>query len=529
MSVAEGTSNFQIRDCLLVNNVYGIQWGGANPSANTRVVGCVVPKSVTQGISFLYPSATTVIDSAVCLGYGATSTGIFQPVSGAKWSVLTDGGLISNQNANFATIDLGNTDTTLARSAAGVVTVEGVPLVTTTGTQSLTNKTLDSPAATGTTRVAQSGAFELYNTADQTTNFEKLRAAWLSDIATISTENGGTGTGRMLRLQGNGRRLDIGASGTSGFIQSGIGTSGANAIGFNLNNGSWNASTGVNPIVAITPAFTQTGTAGYTALLINPTETGTGSGTKRLIDAQVGGSSKFSVDNAGLVSSTTGFFQQPTVTVNSATTITLTANSPETQIFTGTPGGAGAVVVLPTTSILAGRKFVVINPSNASVQVQSSDLSFVTNVTTWGGQTTFIALQDNPTTAAHWAQGQVSNYYFRTTPVASSTAQRDGNGNLFADNFIETATSTATAAGTTTLDINSTSTQVFTGSTTQTVRLPTTSVIAGQQYTIINQSSGAVTVQSSDTSTVSTVAAGAATIFLALAATPTTAAHWRAI
>lgn len=49
----------------------------------------------------------------------------------------------------LTTLDLGNaTDATLARSDAGLVSVEGVDLVTISATQTLTNKTLTSPALT---------------------------------------------------------------------------------------------------------------------------------------------------------------------------------------------------------------------------------------------------------------------------------------------------------------------------------------------------------------------------------------------
>jgi hypothetical protein len=53
--------------------------------------------------------------------------------------------------------------------------------------------------------------------------------------------------------------------------------------------------------VAITPTYAQSGTAEATDLLINRTQTSVGSGEQNLIDAQVGGASKFRVDNNGVV------------------------------------------------------------------------------------------------------------------------------------------------------------------------------------------------------------------------------------
>lgn len=54
-------------------------------------------------------------------------------------------------NPQVATLELGHaSDTTLARASAGVVNLEGVPIVTTTATQTLTNKTLGAATLSGT-------------------------------------------------------------------------------------------------------------------------------------------------------------------------------------------------------------------------------------------------------------------------------------------------------------------------------------------------------------------------------------------
>lgn len=120
----------------------------------------------------------------------------------------------------------------------------------------------------------------------------------------------------------------------------------------------------------------------------------------------------------------------------------------------------------------------------------------------------------------------VSGTAVATAASASTLALRDSNANLSADAFMPGFTTTATAAGTTTLTVGSTQIQEFTGSTTQTVTLPTTSVPAGMQFTIVNNSTGIVTVQSSGANTVSSLAGGTTATFTALIATPTTAAHW---
>lgn len=75
--------------------------------------------------------------------------------------------------------------------------------------------------------------------------------------------------------------------------------SNAYAINFKTNT-DLSATSGYQGIVSITPTYNQTsGTAANTDLLINRTETAVGSGEQKLIDAQVGSASKFTVWNTG--------------------------------------------------------------------------------------------------------------------------------------------------------------------------------------------------------------------------------------
>lgn len=91
----------------------------------------------TNSPSFTTPALGT--PSSVTLTNG---TGL--PVSGITASTSTALGVGS--------IELGHaTDTTLARSSAGVVTIEGVEVTTNSGAQTLTNKILTSPVISGLT------------------------------------------------------------------------------------------------------------------------------------------------------------------------------------------------------------------------------------------------------------------------------------------------------------------------------------------------------------------------------------------
>lgn len=91
----------------------------------------------TTSPTFTTPNLGT--PSAVTLTNG---TGL--PVSGITASTSAAIGV--------GTIELGHaTDTTIARSSAGVVTIEGAEVVTTSGTQTLTNKTLTTPVISSIT------------------------------------------------------------------------------------------------------------------------------------------------------------------------------------------------------------------------------------------------------------------------------------------------------------------------------------------------------------------------------------------
>ena len=137
----------------------------------------------------------------------------------------------------------------------------------------------------------------LYNTAYDTTNYERARHYWNSNTYTITTELGGTGTGRNIQVTPGNTSITLGYS--SGVTMSRNGTAVSSLV--DITSSGLQASSGTQSALTLTPTINQSGTASYSALLVNPTESATGSGTKRLIDAQVGGTSKFTVDNAGNV------------------------------------------------------------------------------------------------------------------------------------------------------------------------------------------------------------------------------------
>ncbi len=213
------------------------------------------------------------------------------------------------------------------------------------------------------------------------------------------------------------------------------------------------------------------------------------------------------------------FISSKTSTATSAGTLVMTIADTQVQEFTGS---TTHIVRLPTTGVIAGQSYTIVNNSSGAVSVLSSGANTVASVA--ATRVVIVTARiDTPTGAADW---QVTGLYATAGAAASTLAMRDATGNLYADAFIPSFTTTPTAAGTTVLTVNSFEIQEFTGSTTQTVTLPTTSVVAGHSYRILNSSSGAVTVNASGGALVKTVAAGGSTVVTSLVATPTTAAHW---
>lgn len=194
-----------------------------------------------------------------------------------------------------------NINLNITTKGNGVLQTNGVEVSTISSTQTLTNKTLSNGTLSGNSSIPQSGNLYLYNTTDQTTNYERLRQYWSSNTAYITTESGGTGTARSLYLGVGGaiRGLLISGAPTSqGRFQFTENTTLSNGVGALLSN-NFSATSGTNIGLSLSGTISQSGTAGYTSLLINPTESSTGSGTKLLADFQIGGTSKTRIDNTG--------------------------------------------------------------------------------------------------------------------------------------------------------------------------------------------------------------------------------------
>lgn len=151
------------------------------------------------------------------------------------------------------------------------------------------------PSGTTSTAWNTSGTMMGINAAS---GFAGLLADWqLAGVSKAYITNGGTVSGNALQSgqvfpASNNTTLQVG-------LTRSYSNAGTTAVA--LANNTHTQSSGSNIAVSILPTYNQTSTAAATDLLINRTQTAVGSGAQNLIDAQVGGTSKFKVDNTGLV------------------------------------------------------------------------------------------------------------------------------------------------------------------------------------------------------------------------------------
>lgn len=211
---------------------------------------------------------------------------------------------------------------------------------------------------------------------------------------------------------------------------------------------------------------------------------------------------------------------------NGSKTITLGGNLTTSGAFASTFTMTGVTTVtFPTSGTLATTSQI---PTGTAL-TKTDD----TNVTlTLGGSPT-TALVNAASLTLGWtgllgvARGGTGVGSVTTSPTASAFSGWDVNSNLSAKNFLPGFTSTVSAAGNTTLTVASNMLQEITGSTTQTVTMPVTSTLAsGQPYIIMNNSSGAVTVNSSGGNAIQVMAANTSLYLNCVLTSGTTAASW---
>jgi hypothetical protein len=213
----------------------------------------------------------------------------------------------------------------------------------------------------------------------------------------------------------------------------------------------FSSSAGTNYGIKLAPTVTQSGTAGYTALLVNSTETTTGSGSKKLVDLQVGGASRITVDNNG------------TLTVNGPSysnilSVGTAANGDEGDLSVQASNSASRIIRLsPRGGFGAG---------GAAISTSGATLRLLTNGVAVGATESMMISGTNV------GIGTTSPTGFLHT-VASGAKTADYSGNLLTN----TATSTTAAVNKASVEIKSTGT--WTGASAKNIGLYVSSVTGG--------------------------------------------------
>jgi hypothetical protein len=132
-----------------------------------------------------------------------------------------------------------------------------------------------------------------------------------------------------------------------------------------------------------------------------------------------------------------------------------------------------------------------------------------------------------PVLKLNGTSAQINFYNGDLTLTQSSDKLTLAGGNFVSINNLLGYSSTATASGTTVLTVASNYMQFFTGTLTQTVTLPVvTTLTLGQEFNIINNSTGLVTVNASGGDAAVVLAGGTSAKLKCILVTGTTSASW---
>lgn len=471
-SQSSGSVWFTINPVIVFGSGTTVTYGNGEAAINVGNNGTLSASNGGTGIT------STPTNGQLLIGNG----------SGFTLTTLTPGTGISVTNASGA-ITVTNTGVTALTASTGI------SVSSSTGSVTVTNTGVTSAVGgTGVSVSASNGAVTFTNTgvtsfSAGTTGFSPTSATTGAIVLSgrLNVSNGGTG---LTATPTNGQ-LPIGNG--SGFtlatLTSGTGISVTNASGAitltNTGVTALTASTGIS-VSASTGAITVTNTGVTSAL----------AGTGISVSAS-NGAVTFTNSGATSLTASTG------ISVSASTGAITVTNTGVTSLSAGTTGlsvsaSVGGVTLGGVLAVTNGGTGVV-SPSAGALLVGngSSAMTQLADVAV-GSALTSGGVGVAPTWTA-----------FTSDATASTLMSRDVNANTRVNNLIEGYTTTVTAAGTTTLTVASTKQQFFTGTTTQTVVLPSTStLVVGQQYEVINTSTGAVTVQTATPTLLTTVASG---------------------
>jgi len=311
---------------------------------------------------------------------------------------------------------------------------------------------------------------------------------------------------------------------------------GSSSGGTGIDNGTKTLTLGGNTVFsgAFASTFTMTGvttvtfpTSGTLATVANTVSSLTGTANQITASSPTGAVTIALASNAVLPGTGGVTIPQGNTAARAGGAGTIRFNT-QTSVFESTVDGVAwstiQTAAIGVTSVSGTANRITASPTTGAVIVDIS-ASYVgqSSITTLG--TIGTGVWQGTTVAVGFGGTGVTSV--TTAPTATAFAGWDANANLSADNFLWGYATTATAAGTTTLTVDSKYNQYFTGVTTQNCDLPVTStLVLGQSYLINNLSTGVVTVRSSGGNTITAMAAGTSALFTCILTSGTTAASW---
>jgi len=259
-----------------------------------------------------------------------------------------------------------------------------------------------------------------------------------------------------------------------------------------------------------------------------------------LLDSAVAGTTTITSDADVTLTTTAGLANQARQAIilwTASGTVTRNITAPaqsKTYMVINATGSTQSIVlrgVGPTTGItvVAGEKCVAAWNGSDFVKIATTTVDGVSTFSAGTtGFTPSTATSGAVTLSGTLAVANGGTGVTSSTGTGSVVLGTDPTLSLPVINNIKMGfTSTATAAGTTTLTASSNHYQRFTGTTTQTIVLPVTSTLAeGVTYAIENTSTGNLTVNSSGGNLVVTVIPGVTVQCMCIGTTLTTAADW---
>jgi hypothetical protein len=213
-----------------------------------------------------------------------------------------------------------------------------------------------------------------YNTVDQATNYERGRLLWSSNVFTLATEAGGSGTVRSARLaSGNNSSLTLN---TAGVVISSSGGNSSTPVLLIANDTTFISTSAVQTGFSVIGTVNQaSGTGGYNGYLCGPTLTAVGSAGAKCFRAAPGGVDRWWVDSNGAQDS------DSTITA-AATTGNQTINKPSGTVNIA---AAGTSVTVTNSLVTANTILSVVARTNDSTCAVKNYVpaagSFVVNMT----------------------------------------------------------------------------------------------------------------------------------------------------